>query len=84
MSELTHAHLVWHKSSASGSGGGGCVEVAAEEGSVFVRNSRHVTGPVLSFLHGEWEAFVAGVRSGEFELPAMLTRSVAEQEGDSA
>jgi hypothetical protein len=80
---LTHTHLAWRKSSLSGSGGGGCVEVAAEEGSVFVRNSRHISGPVLSFHHEEWEAFVAGVRDGEFELTALLTRPVPEQKGDT-
>ncbi|GAA1281492.1 DUF397 domain-containing protein [Saccharothrix xinjiangensis] len=33
-----------------------------------MRNSAHPDGPVLVFLPAEWEAFVAGVRAGEFTV----------------
>jgi hypothetical protein len=56
--------LVWKKSSASGTGN--CVEVAAEEKMVHVRNSKDRSGPVVSFSRAEWEAFLAGVCAGEF------------------
>lgn len=70
MSEPEHASLTWHKSTASGPDGG-CVEVAVGPRAVYVRNSRHsaANAPELEFLHGEWAAFLVGVRNGEFELP---------------
>jgi uncharacterized protein DUF397 len=54
----------WRKSSLSGSNG--CVEVAFSEGLVAVRDSKDRRGPMLVFTSAEWEAFVAGVRAGEF------------------
>jgi Domain of unknown function (DUF397) len=36
---------------------------------IHVRDSKAApAGPVLSFTHAEWIAFLAGVRSGEFNL----------------
>ena len=61
------SNAVWHKSTRSG--GAGCVEVATLERVVGVRDSKHREGPVLVFRFDEWEAFVAGVRIGEFDLP---------------
>jgi hypothetical protein len=59
----------WRKSTRS-SGDGNCVEVAfASDGSVGVRDSKqHGRGPVLAFSRSEWEAFLGGVRDGEFDL----------------
>jgi hypothetical protein len=34
-----------------------------------VRDSKDRNGPVLRFNAHEWEAFLAGVRNGEFEQP---------------
>lgn len=48
----------WFKSSYSGSGGGQCVEVAASDQTVHVRDSKDKTGPVLSFSADAWAAFV--------------------------
>ena len=57
----------WFKSSLSFSSGN-CVEVAdMPGGTIGLRNSRHATGPVLQFTPGEWQAFLAGVRNGEFD-----------------
>lgn len=36
---------------------------------VAVRSSEQRDGPVLIFTPAEWEAFVAGVRDGEFDGP---------------
>jgi hypothetical protein len=47
----------------------GCVEVALLDGKVAVRDAKDRTGPVLLFTAREWEAFVGGVRGGEFDLP---------------
>ncbi|SCE34447.1 protein of unknown function [Streptomyces sp. PpalLS-921] len=49
----------WFKSSHSGAEGGDCLEVAAQSEVVLVRDSKHVTGPVLSLTPGGWSAFVA-------------------------
>ena len=58
----------WRKSSLS-SGGDNCVEVGfADDGSIGVRDTKQQgNGPVLVFFPGEWEAFVGGVRRGEFD-----------------
>jgi len=62
-----HPDLNWVKSSLSFANGN-CVEVAdLPDGGVGVRNSRDTTGPVLRFTSGEWRAFVAGARNGEFD-----------------
>jgi hypothetical protein len=59
---------VWRKSTLSGSNG--CIEVAFVGGQVAIRQSKDRSGPVLQFTHREWEAFLAGVRRGEFDPPA--------------
>lgn len=57
----------WVKSSYSFSTGN-CVEVANLPGSqVGVRDSKDTEGPVLRFTPDEWQAFLAGVREGEFD-----------------
>jgi Domain of unknown function (DUF397) len=65
-SELSHA--IWHKSTYSNGSGGNCVETAAlSEGRRAVRDSKDPHGSVLIFTASEWEAFIAGVKAGEFE-----------------
>jgi hypothetical protein len=59
---------VWRKSTFSGTNG--CVEVAFVQGRVGVRDSKDLGGPVLVFTGHEWEAFLSGARSGEFDRPA--------------
>lgn len=59
----------WRKSSFSSGNGGQCVEVAGNlPGVVAVRDSKDPDGPVLVFTPGEWQAFAAGVKRGEFDL----------------
>jgi uncharacterized protein DUF397 len=55
----------WHKSSWSNANG--CVEVAFVQGRVAVRDSKDRSGPVLVFTAHEWDAFLRGVRAGEFD-----------------
>jgi len=64
----------WHKSSRSESNG--CVEVAFFDGQIAVRDSKDRSGPVLQFTHREWEAFLAGVRRGEFDSHGDLAHPV--------
>ncbi|MEV0896311.1 DUF397 domain-containing protein [Actinoplanes sp. NPDC049802] len=60
--------LTWRKSSRSGAAGH-CVEVAEVPAAVLVRDSKDVSGPVLSFGATGWTGFLAGVRAGEFDRP---------------
>ena len=66
-SERPNSGLVWIKSSLSFSNGN-CVEVAnLPDSRVGVRHSKHAQGPVLQFTPDEWQAFLGGVRNGEFD-----------------
>ena len=57
----------WVKSSLSFANGN-CVEVSDQPGgAIGVRNSRDREGPVLRFTPDEWQAFLGGVRNGEFD-----------------
>ena len=67
MADLTGAK--WHKSTRSGGNGGNCVEVADNVPDVVaVRDTKDRDGGTLLFTHGEWTAFLAGVKDGEFDL----------------
>jgi hypothetical protein len=70
---------VWRKSSRSGNGPN-CVEVTLVDGAqaeaghkagsdrlYLVRDSKDPDGPVLAFTPGEWDAFIGGVKDGEFD-----------------
>jgi Domain of unknown function (DUF397) len=57
----------WRKSTRSG-GQGNCVEIAETPAAVGVRDSKDPSGPVLVFTRSEWQAFVDGVKAGEFDL----------------
>lgn len=57
----------WFKSSYS-DGASNCVETAfAADGTVGVRHSKNPTGPVIEFSTAEWDAFITGVKDGEFD-----------------
>jgi hypothetical protein len=72
---------IWAKSSLSFSNGN-CVEVAELPGdSVGVRNSRDPEGPVLRFTQGEWNAFLAGARLGEFDRFGTAASPLARTDG---
>lgn len=54
-----------------------CVEVSwwrkpeqpDEPGMIVVRDSTDPDGPVLEFSPDEWDAFIGGVKAGEFDQP---------------
>lgn len=60
--------LEWRRSSYCDTSA--CVDVAfvdGEHSGVLIRNSR--IAPAISATREEWEAFVAGVKAGEFDWP---------------
>lgn len=61
------ADAKWIKSARSGPISDNCVEVAAIDGGVAMRDSKDPTGPALLFTTGEWEAFVGGAKDGDFD-----------------
>jgi hypothetical protein len=76
------ASVRWRKSRASNPTGS-CVEVAElADGAIAVRNSRHPSGPALIYTRAEVEAFLTGVKNGEFDdLCPRGTRSVTSLRG---
>ncbi|MDN0197852.1 DUF397 domain-containing protein [Streptomyces sp. S.PNR 29] len=56
----------WMKSRHSNAEGN-CVEVAAVDGGIALRNSRDPDGPALVYTPAEVAAFVAGAKDGEFD-----------------
>jgi hypothetical protein len=56
----------WIKSRHSNAEGN-CVEVAAVDGGIALRNSRDPDGPALVYTPAEVAAFLAGARDGEFD-----------------
>jgi Domain of unknown function (DUF397) len=60
------ARAVWQRAARDSSEG--AVEVAFVDDLIGLRNSAQPAGPVLVFTKPEWEAFVAGAQSGEFDL----------------
>jgi Domain of unknown function (DUF397) len=64
---VDQAQVEWRKSSLSTTNG--CVEVAMVGDRIAVRDSKdRGNGPVLEFDTVEWNAFLGGVRGGEFDL----------------
>lgn len=63
------ADATWFKSSTSGAGG--CVEAAhLPGGGVALRDSKDPGKAPHVYTRNEWGAFLAGVKNGEFDLPA--------------
>lgn len=64
--ELGRPGLNWIKASRS-HGNGNCLELAAIDGGVAVRDSKDPAGPVLRFTPAELDAFLDGAKKGEFD-----------------
>ncbi|MGH3901856.1 MAG: DUF397 domain-containing protein [Pseudonocardiaceae bacterium] len=71
MTQVDHlAQIQWRTSSFSngGDGGGNCVEVAAlPDGRIAVRNSNHPDAGAVLFTRAEMDAWIKGVKAGEFD-----------------
>jgi hypothetical protein len=64
---INDASGTWVKSSLS-SYNGECVEVQGlTDDTIRVRDSKNPRAGVLNFTPGEWDAFIGGVRNGEFD-----------------
>lgn len=59
----------WQKSSYSSEQD--CVEARLTEASdgVQVRDSKHPDAGSLTFTPSEWDAFVSGIKAGQFQIP---------------
>lgn len=69
---------MWRTSSFSAPQGDNCVQVGVLDGSTCaVRNSKNPAGPAVVYTQAEWEAFVSGVKAGEFD-PEVLWPSGLE------
>ncbi|MBF8185565.1 DUF397 domain-containing protein [Nonomuraea sp. K274] len=67
---MSAPEISWHISSFSASGGGNCVEAGPLNdgtGRVAVRHSKQQGDPIV-YTKAEWQAFLAGVRAGEFDF----------------
>ncbi|MBB2909346.1 hypothetical protein FHS43_000592 [Streptosporangium becharense] len=65
--ELTPSALAYRKSSFSGPNDN-CVEVAElPDGGRAVRNSKRPHEAPVTYTKNEWDAFVLGVKAGEFD-----------------
>ena len=47
--------------------GGACVQVAADQDTILIRNSRQPDGPLVEYTPEEWHEFVSGIKKGDFD-----------------
>jgi predicted secreted Zn-dependent protease len=62
---LGHNSLTWL--TALSCNGGACVQVATDQNSILIRNSRQPDGPLVEYTPEEWHEFVSGVKKGDFD-----------------
>jgi hypothetical protein len=70
MSEALPA-VAWHISTRSADNGGSCVEAGPLDdgsGRVALRHSRHPDDATIVYTRAEWDAFIGGVKDGEFDF----------------
>jgi hypothetical protein len=67
------ASVAWHISTRSDNLGGNCVEAGPLDdgsGRVALRHSKNRDGATIIYTRAEWEAFIGGVKAGEFDFTA--------------
>jgi predicted secreted Zn-dependent protease len=60
-----HNSLIWL--TALNCDGGACVQVAADQNTILIRNSRQPDGPLIEYTPEEWHEFVSGIKKGDFD-----------------
>lgn len=61
-----HENLTWHTALSCESGA--CVQVAAaDRDAILIGSTRQPGGPLLEYTAAEWNAFVNGVKAGDFD-----------------
>lgn len=83
MANSEQSGITWRKSTASGGGGGNCVQVAFINDSVLVRDSKNPSGAVLSFSHSGWTAFLIATRGDQLPSGPSGTQWVREARSGS-
>jgi hypothetical protein len=71
LSPAEQEHAAWHTSTFGDNAGFNCVEAGPlNDGSerMAVRHSHRPDAEVIVYTRGEWEAFLKGVRAGEFDF----------------
>jgi hypothetical protein len=58
--------LAWRKAQSSVANGA-CVELAPVDGMIAIRDSKDPDGPILRYTPAEWQAFLDGAKTGEFD-----------------
>jgi hypothetical protein len=66
LNEGGSARLNWRKAMRS-MNNGACVEVASTTGTVAVRDSWDLRGPVMRYTSTAWRSFVGDARTGRFD-----------------
>jgi hypothetical protein len=57
------AAVVWHKSSFSANGD--CIEVAIQDDSVLIRDTKNRSGGTVSASSSAWQEFIQGIQSNK-------------------
>jgi predicted secreted Zn-dependent protease len=60
-----YMRLTWR--TALSCDGGACVQVATDQHSILIGNSRQPSGLVLEYTRDEWHQFVEGIKKGDFD-----------------
>jgi len=67
MTDGLRGEVTWRRSITCE--GGACVEVAATEDAVMVRNSAEPYEALVTVSHAEWREFLARLKAGTFDRP---------------
>lgn len=66
MSEVDLSRLRWFKSSRSSANSQCCLCARLDDGGMALMDSKDPDGGILTFSRNEWQAFIGGVKLGEF------------------
>lgn len=66
VADESSSELIWYRDPRCESGA--CVEVSVDGDTVLVRSSMHPGVAPVTLSHDEWDAFIAGIKGGAFDL----------------